>query len=376
MLVLVFDICSSTSILEDLKQNDSEHVWRKVLSSLNDFLASESTKLGFEVYKFIGDGWILLFPYEGDEAISGDEFLQFLGTLCKRYDRDSGVLAKHLQTRPERLGLTLGVDSGLLMKVRMNGRGEYVGRALNVATRLQAATKDLSEAPGYTILFSKHSYSSLQPETPVPVTHKVTLRNINNEHPVECVALARKGHGRFDFIPANEPKPRHPSVNVRKTRDIEPGARAPVTDVHPSGRSYKNNNGVDWALVRGEADSDGRSEASWIDLDTRRNFKRGELLRLYLGGAITRKRKPARKVLVRFLAKGDKASHEAIILRPEGYSVPGNGVVDIPLEKSYRSIRCISVHGGETPWGYPMGKGNGTRKLEKVEVLKPSHVET
>src|SRR4249920_921100 len=61
-LVVVFDICSSTTILEELKQTDCLGQWRNFLISLKECIESEGEMLGVHLYKFQGDGWILLFP--------------------------------------------------------------------------------------------------------------------------------------------------------------------------------------------------------------------------------------------------------------------------------------------------------------------------
>jgi hypothetical protein len=54
-LVVVFDISSSTSILEELKQCDRLAIWRNLLIELKDFL--DALGLDLEIYKFMGDGW-------------------------------------------------------------------------------------------------------------------------------------------------------------------------------------------------------------------------------------------------------------------------------------------------------------------------------
>jgi hypothetical protein len=59
--VLVFDICASTTILEDLVRSENEKRWRDLLIDIKNFLRVEQTQHDFEIYKFIGDGWILLF---------------------------------------------------------------------------------------------------------------------------------------------------------------------------------------------------------------------------------------------------------------------------------------------------------------------------
>ena len=190
-LVIVFDICSSTKILEELKQNDNLDCWRNFLMFLKDCLDQDGKKLGMTPYKFLGDGWILLFP----PAIRLPDLYDFLYGLCTGFDShfDFSMLPL-LQKRPAPLGLTFGIDTGELVKTKMHGREEYLGRAINLAARLQAATKLVPEGNDYgdTVLFSKHSFNSLDtsgPEGEVPIhvkPVKVPLKNIIGGEEYEC----------------------------------------------------------------------------------------------------------------------------------------------------------------------------------------------
>ncbi len=61
-LVVVFDMCSSSDVLEELTL--SGDLWRydELLTSIKEYLANAQGKVLFDPYKFTGDGWILLFP--------------------------------------------------------------------------------------------------------------------------------------------------------------------------------------------------------------------------------------------------------------------------------------------------------------------------
>ncbi|HEU0047518.1 MAG: hypothetical protein DMG61_21905 [Acidobacteria bacterium] len=51
--VVVFDICSSTTILEDLKESDNQQQWRNLLIGLKNFLVEEREGyVPFDLYKF------------------------------------------------------------------------------------------------------------------------------------------------------------------------------------------------------------------------------------------------------------------------------------------------------------------------------------
>jgi hypothetical protein len=63
-IVVVFDICSSTKILEDLLRAENHQRWRNFLIRLKEYLVNCSQSDSFEIYKFLGDGYILLFDWD------------------------------------------------------------------------------------------------------------------------------------------------------------------------------------------------------------------------------------------------------------------------------------------------------------------------
>ena len=163
-IVVVIDLCSSSQIMEDLLLSEKFDRYEAFLSCVKRWLmnwteAHSTAKGRFELYKFTGDGWILLFP----DTIGGEPLVQFMYSLCEMIDAE---LARHiipsLSTMPAVLGATLGVEAGNLIRMTMNGRVEYVGRALNIACRLQNAVKDKESHSGcYKALISARLYNEL-----------------------------------------------------------------------------------------------------------------------------------------------------------------------------------------------------------------------
>jgi len=187
-IVVFFDICSSSTILEDLLATDNMKTYRDLLISLNSFLQTRGEQDEFVVYKFIGDGWVLLFP----PTVSGSALINFLTRLSECFSiRFRNRLIPVLQNTPGVVGITFGVDKGRLIKITMNDRDEYIGRALNVASRLQGAIKDKDKNPAYKVLVSKHAYSGLRISPQVCKVQEVTrrLRNIRNNQKMELVKL-------------------------------------------------------------------------------------------------------------------------------------------------------------------------------------------
>src|SRR6266404_8338990 len=81
-IVVAFDICSSTMILEDLLRTENERRWRNLLIGLKKELVLQAKHMQFELYKFVGDGWILLFE---ETRTSGPALIRLLQVLAARY---------------------------------------------------------------------------------------------------------------------------------------------------------------------------------------------------------------------------------------------------------------------------------------------------
>ena len=116
-------------------------------------------------------------------------------------------------------------------------------------------------------------------------------------------------------------------------------------------------------LLSGVAGSSNRWGSGWIDLDDTMDFKKGDRLRLTIGGT-------ANKIKVRLLPRGRSPDSTAGIL-PGDVSVPQNRTVEVELDSDHLRISQISVHGGPNPWGaFPLGGGNGPAILEKAELIR------
>jgi len=185
-VVVVFDISSSTTILEDLMRCERLDVWRNVLIVLKETLMYAPA---VELYKFMGDGWILLFSPD----IKKDELFEFLNQLvnCFLFEFQNNI-EPVMQADPNPIGLTFGIDSGLLIKLEMNEQQEYIGRAINVAARLQGQAKSLAK-DGYSniALMSKASFNSLSPDTTEFRTteQRMDLKNITGGEKFQCFAI-------------------------------------------------------------------------------------------------------------------------------------------------------------------------------------------
>jgi class 3 adenylate cyclase len=186
--VVVFDLSSSTTILEELKRIDRLDVWRNLFINMKGVLKA---RRDVELYKFMGDGWVLL--YSPDVDI--DNLMQQLNELSVFYfylfEQTIELL---IPKRPKPLGLTVGVDSGELIRLQMNDNGEYIGRAINVAARLQSKAKDFAAGDFTNVtLISRSTFNSRLPKgnrySQIAEEKTVDLKNISGGEDFRCFLL-------------------------------------------------------------------------------------------------------------------------------------------------------------------------------------------
>jgi class 3 adenylate cyclase len=187
-IVVAFDMCSSSNIIDDLTKGKNVQPLTKFFGELELYLAKEQSTLPFDPYKFTGDGWLLLFPANTD----GARLLRFLEGLCLFFVVEfRRSLLPHLSHKPALVGSSFGIEKGELIPITMNGQREYIGRAINVACRLQAALKDKGSSPANNALMSNRVYSEYFVQTKPHRVQKVTrtLRNINDGAEFACRRL-------------------------------------------------------------------------------------------------------------------------------------------------------------------------------------------
>ncbi len=162
-IVVFLDICSSTKIVEDLLSNEKMNKWRNLIISLKKFLVKKQDDgQKFQIHKFLGDGWILFFPIHCNK----EEMFVFLKEICEEYKRlFNEKIEPVLSTDIGGTGVTFGVDKGTLIRVIMNTKTEYLGRALNVAARLQSKVKNIDDSsPDGKVLMSNNIHSTIKDE--------------------------------------------------------------------------------------------------------------------------------------------------------------------------------------------------------------------
>jgi len=184
-IVVTFDMCSSSDMLEELILRNDIRPYDYVISELKHYLAKAQESVVFDPYKFTGDGWILLFPRNTD----GTSLWNMLTGLSLFYRATSEAhLLPRLNTRPTINGLTFGIEMGPIAKMTIFQQTEYVGRPITIACRLQSAVSSLAENPSYKALVSATVFAEyFSTLANVRGSNKtVPLRNIRDGRDFHC----------------------------------------------------------------------------------------------------------------------------------------------------------------------------------------------
>lgn len=185
--IFVFDVCSSTTIVEDLHITGLVKHYNEMIKSLNDYLEEKSKKVKFQIYKFIGDGFILTFPGE----IEMETILRFAKDLIDTCNQKiTNLIDEYTESIVlPRKGITIGMDKGIVHQFELNEKIEFIGRALTLACRLQSS----QESPKVvnSILMSVSSYSEIKDQKIKQYCEKRerTFKNITGNKKIKCYEL-------------------------------------------------------------------------------------------------------------------------------------------------------------------------------------------
>ena len=187
-IVTTIDICSSSHIIEDLIKTSNIKAWRDVLIEMKEYLVSNAPNYGAEIYKFIGDGWIILF----NKPYSAENIVNFLMGINQRFEEHYNTkIFPKLDIPLDISGLTFGVDEGQLIQLTMQERIEYIGRPINIACRLQGSINEIDIKGGFRVFMSHRLFNTL--EAASFSYHDVTerpLRNISDGGNFRCYRIS------------------------------------------------------------------------------------------------------------------------------------------------------------------------------------------
>ena len=187
--VMQFDICSSSTIIQELIVSENTEAWRNLLLWIERYLIRAEARFHFHTYKFVGDGWILFFDFD-----PGSNPLSFAKEFSRKFSAKIEQLThEFLDDPPEILGLTFGVDRGTLVRLNIMRQEEWIGWAINVAARLEKA-RNGDKTPQYKMLITKSVYKDLKKYiVDFPAKHVTRrLKNISRTKTFRCVSVRVK----------------------------------------------------------------------------------------------------------------------------------------------------------------------------------------
>lgn len=187
-IVLTFDICSSSDIMEDLNSKGDISRYIALLGEIKRFLAKSQRQILFDPYKFTGDGWVLIFPAADTD---GRVLLAFMRELCEFFAKEFKKVSRYLDALPDIRGINFGGDVGQIWHMKVYGADEYVGRSINIACRLQSAIKDKDKSPAYKALVTRALFNDFLSPASGFRTQRVrrTLKNIRDNREFHCVKI-------------------------------------------------------------------------------------------------------------------------------------------------------------------------------------------
>jgi len=212
VLVMTCDICSSSDIIEDLTSTGSVSRFWEILSEIKHAIPALQEHVFFYPYKFMGDGWIFLFPGR-ETAGRAQQLWNLMHDFSTRFQKAfNEKLREGLNTQPKVVGINFGLDCGPIFHARFLGQDEYIGRPIGVASRLQGKLKELGGSPAYKALASPVAWADYLKLTKPPyrvTSHNVQLRNVNRDKPFQSCK-------RITIIPVHQQQP--PEHSRSRTR--------------------------------------------------------------------------------------------------------------------------------------------------------------
>jgi class 3 adenylate cyclase len=130
--IVVYDICSSTQILDNLLANEIIDKYDILITDISKSFTSLFSKLNPIFYKFLGDGSIFFFKEETDV----DSIINLLCDFIEESDFIiNNFVKRYIDIDLKRVGITIGVAFVNIYLAKI--KNEYFGRAINMACRLQ-----------------------------------------------------------------------------------------------------------------------------------------------------------------------------------------------------------------------------------------------
>lgn len=215
--ILIFDICSSTEILETLVNSGHEDEYMNMIRKMDRCLAKLSQFFSFTNYKFLGDGFILVI---NTEKIKTEDVL-YLSYIINKIGNYllNDLIDNYIQITLKRKGLTFGYDIGDVSNFHVANKLEFAGKPINLSSRLQGSL-DKEEDSGC-ILFSLEARNNIESKQLKTIINRFererTFKNICGDKSIRCFCYKLENNEIFNYI---ETQP-HKRIPVRFIKEEE-----------------------------------------------------------------------------------------------------------------------------------------------------------
>lgn len=185
--IICFDIVSSSKIIEELSKSNEVDAWKNLISKLGLYIEEQDPKDKMIIYKFIGDGWIIIL----DQLLDLNFIRGYLSSLLKKYLKLFDDYVKpRLEIDIKNIGITAGVDIGEIFEIAINEKKEWIGRPINIASRLQGVVSIPKDNVINSFLISERSFNDLNggsiEKKLVKKDKRRTLKNIADDDKFKC----------------------------------------------------------------------------------------------------------------------------------------------------------------------------------------------
>ncbi len=186
-IIVVFDICSSTSILEILMLNGRAMEYEKIITEETTIFEKKLSAEKPSFYKYLGDGNIYFF---NEDTIIDNLIENLCGFIEESVYMLNRFLKRFIDRELNRIGVTVGIALGDIYETQKIGtQKEYFGRPINMACRLQSSLNGKDQINK--ILIQKEVFQRLKKKELrkwFNIRRKI-LSNINADLETQCYEI-------------------------------------------------------------------------------------------------------------------------------------------------------------------------------------------
>ena len=161
------------------------------IPKINQFFSSIDCNLS--IYKFLGDGWVLIIDLDTDKKKLLEDFVELCNVFSDHFNK---TIEKRLSTEIKPVGLTFGLDIGEIFRILIGGTREYIGPTLNIAARLQSCISNpnkLEDDPSNQLMMVRRNYYKYFKDDVSGIYKLVKarrkLKNIKNDDTFVCTRI-------------------------------------------------------------------------------------------------------------------------------------------------------------------------------------------